>query len=100
MEAQYSSAAVVFDGRSDGVSPEKAVFSSVTSCVLLLCSCSGRARTVAKSVYWLLHLRPSACNSAAPSGRSFVKFKFRDFPENLSRTPNLVEIDQNVWHFT
>jgi hypothetical protein len=39
---------------------------------------------IAKSVYWLRHVRPSAQNSA-PTARIFMKFDILAFSENLSR---------------
>jgi len=85
MEAQYSSEAAVFFGKIQRRLPQKAVALSVTARVFLLCSCIRRERTVAKSDYWFRHVRPSAYNSAAPSGRIFVKFYIGNFHESQLR---------------
>ena len=39
----------------------------------------------------------SACFSAAPTGRIFVKFDAEDFLEMCGEAPNLVKIGQLTW---
>jgi hypothetical protein len=50
-----------------------------------------RVHVVAKSALYL-HVRLSACTSAACTGWLFVKFGIGDSYENLSKNPNLVKI--------
>jgi len=103
MEAQYSSEAVVFVGKIQRRVPQKAIASSVTARVFLLCSCIRRERTVAKSDYWLRHFRPSYrphITARLPVDEFLSNLILGTSTKVSWETPNLVEIEQSVWHFT
>ena len=53
-----------------------------------------RVHIVTKSVYWLRHVRLSACNSGTPSGKISVKFDSEGFYKIYRDTPNLLRIGQ------
>ena len=64
-----------------------------------------RVRKIARSDYYLRHVRPSVCpsawNNSAPTGRIFIKFEiWRFFRKSVQHTQVSLKSDKNKGHFT